>query len=147
MYTVRCDRIREIAPMATLKKVPHTPDYFAGYFNYRGRIVPVIDLRRLIRDEPCEMRLSTRIILVDYEGKDGKVHVIGLMAERVTETVMKPDDAISPPGIRSEKSPYLGGIVMEGDQMIQHIELERLPESIPLLSLTESEKRDDAEAD
>ncbi|RLB99757.1 MAG: chemotaxis protein CheW, partial [Deltaproteobacteria bacterium] len=35
MYTIKCEKVREIAPMVTLKEIPHTPDFFAGFFNYR----------------------------------------------------------------------------------------------------------------
>ncbi|MDM8525707.1 chemotaxis protein CheW [Desulfococcaceae bacterium HSG8] len=132
MYTIKCEKIREIAPMVMLKEVPHTPDFFAGFFNYRGMIVPVIDLCQLIQGCPCRMRLSTRIILVDYPVKDTS-HLLGLMAERVTETVRKPEDAFVSPGIRSSDAPYMGGIVMEQQKMIQYIDLDRLPDCINFL--------------
>ena len=40
MYTMKCEKVREVAPLVKLKEMPHTPDYFAGLFNYRGVIVP-----------------------------------------------------------------------------------------------------------
>lgn len=133
MYTIKCENVREIAPMVKLKEMPHTPDFFAGFFNYRGTIVPVIDLCQLVQGRPCRMRLSTRIILVDYLAKDGSSHLLGLMAERVTETVRKSKDAFVQPGIRSEDAPYLGGIVMEQQKMIQYIDLDKLPDCINFL--------------
>ncbi|MDM8515369.1 chemotaxis protein CheW [Desulfobacterales bacterium HSG16] len=133
MYTVKCDRVREIAPIVNLKDVPHSPEYFAGYFNYRGTIVPVIDLCRLIRGSLCRIRLSSRIILVDYKNEGGKSNILGLLAERVTETVMKPDNAFVQPSIRSEDAPFLGGIVMEQGEMIQYIDLDLLPDCVHFL--------------
>lgn len=133
IYTIKCEKVREIAPMVVLKEIPHTPDFFAGLFNYRGMIVPVIDLCQLIEKRPCEIRLSTRIILVDYHGKSGNSHILGLMAERVTETIRKPKDAFVFPGIRSEDAPYMGGIVMEEKQMIQYIDLDLLPNCVQFL--------------
>ncbi|MCP4346323.1 MAG: chemotaxis protein CheW [Desulfobacterales bacterium] len=132
-YTVKCEKVREIAPIVSLKTVPHTPEFFAGYFNYRGDIVPVIDLCRLIQGEPCNMRLSTRIILVDYMGKNDIPHIVGLIAERVTETMRKPKDAFVLPGIKSKDAPYLGGIVMQHGEMIQYIDLSLLPDCISFL--------------
>ncbi|OQX25463.1 MAG: hypothetical protein BWK80_15455 [Desulfobacteraceae bacterium IS3] len=133
MYTIKCENVREIAPMVTLKPVPHRPDFFAGFFNYRGTVVPVIDLCRLILGCPCRMRLSTRIILVDYAGKDNRTDTIGLIAERVTETVRKPKDAFVFSGSRAADAPYLGGIVMEQKKMIQYIDLDLLPNCIAFL--------------
>lgn len=135
MYSIKCDKVREVAPMVTLKKVPNTPEYFAGLFNYRGMIVPVIDLCQLIQGRPCEMRLSTRIILVDYLKEDNTPYLLGLMAERVTEAVRKPKEAFLSPGIHMGEAPYMGGIIMEEKKMIQYIDLDLLPESFNFLPM------------
>jgi chemotaxis-related protein WspB len=137
MYTMKCDRVREVAPMVKLKEVPHTPDYFAGLFNYRGVVVPVIDLRQLIQGCPCQMRLSTRIILVDYLKEDKTPYIMGLMAERVTDAIRKSRDAFVSPGLTLQEAPYLGGFVMEDKEMIQYIDLDLLPETFRFLPLLE----------
>ncbi len=137
-YIIKGDKIREIAPMVALKKVPQSPVFFAGYFNYRGTIVPVIDLCQLIQGRPCQLRLSTRIILIDYSGKNTTSHILGLIAERVTEAVKKSGQAFSSPSIRSEEAPYLGGIVMDGDRMIQYLDLDCLPDCVDFLPMAEN---------
>lgn len=137
MYSIKCEKVREVAPMVRLKKVPNTPEYFAGLFNYRGMIVPVIDLCQLIQGCPCKMRLSTRIILVDYLKDDNTPYILGLIAERVTEAVRKPIESFVSPGIKMGNTPYLGGIVMEEKKMIQYIDLDLLPESFSFLPMLE----------
>jgi len=136
-FSINCEKVREVAPMVTLEKAPNAPASFAGLFNYRGMIVPVIDLCQLIYGHPCKMKLSTRIILVDYVKEDGSSHVLGLLAEQVTETLRKSEDAILSSGIQMEDSSYLGGIMMEGKSMIQYIDLERLPKIIKSLPVLE----------
>lgn len=133
MYAIDCEKIIEIAPLVTLKALSDKGASFAGFFNYRGQVVSVIDLCRLLTGRPCRMRLSTRIILVDYSGKGDRSDIIGLIAERVTETVRKPEDAFVFSGIRSADAPYLGGIVMEQKKMIQYIDLDLLPNCIAFL--------------
>jgi chemotaxis-related protein WspB len=142
MYTIKCDRVREVAPVVTLKQVPHAPEYFAGLFNYRGMIVPVIDLCQLIQGRPCRMRLSTRIILVDYVRDDHTPYVLGLMAERVTEALRKTEDAFVSPGIGMQQTPYLGGILMEDKEMIQYIDIDLLPTSLRFMPLLEGNAGD-----
>ncbi len=137
-YSIKCEKVREVAPMVTLKDVPNTPEYFAGLFNYRGMIVPVIDLCRLIQGRPCKMRLSTRIILVNYKKDDNTPYVLGLMAERVTEAVRRPKDVFLSPGINMGEAPYLRGVVMEEKKMIQYIDLDLLPESFNFLPMLQN---------
>lgn len=132
MYSIRCDKVREIAPMVNLKELPHAPDYFAGLFNYRGMIVPVIDLRRLIQHQSCDIRLSTRIILLDYVKPDNTPAIFGIMAERVTEAVMKPLDALISSGITMANMPYLGSLLVDGNTMVQYIAVEALPGALNL---------------
>ncbi len=138
MYTMKCDRVREVAPIVKLKAVPHAPDYVSGLFNYRGVIVPVIDLRRLIQGQPCEMRMSTRVILVDYVKEDNTPYILGLMAERVTETARRDKSAFVAPGLHMKEAPYLGGLMMEETEMIQYVDLDLLPESFQFLPALEN---------
>lgn len=138
MYTMKCDRVKEVAPIVKLKKIPQAPHYVSGLFNYRGVIVPVVDLRLLIQGEPCRMRMSTRIILVDYSREQGSTYVLGLMAERVTETARRDDSAFLTPGLQMEDAPYLGTLMMQDKEMIQYVDLDLLPESIKLLPALEN---------
>ncbi len=133
LYTIKCDRVREIAPLVTLKEVPHSPDYFAGYFNYRGIVVPVIDIRQLIENKACRKKISTRIIIVEYDKEQESSNLLGIMAEQVTETVRRDEDDFTPPGIQSETARFLGGIVMDEGKMIQYIELDMLPDCVKYL--------------
>lgn len=143
MYVMRSDRVKEVAPMVNLKKIPHAPDSLAGLFNYRGRIVPVIDLCQLIHGYPCRMRLSTRIILIDFPNPP----VLGIMAERVTEAINKSEEAILSPGIVMHNAPYLGGIVMEQKDMVHYIDLDRLASNLNFLPMLQNTTTHGAEID
>ena len=144
MYIIKYQRVKEVSPMVMLKKIPRMPDYFAGFFNYRGILVPVIDLRQLIQGEACRMRLSSRIILVDYVDKAGNKHVLGLMAERVTEAVRKPPDSFVAAGINFGEAPYLNEFIMEKDTMIQCIDLDKLVEKFHFLNQLEGPTKEHA---
>lgn len=138
-YAVTCDRVREIVAVPKLKPVPHAPPHFVGVFNYRGRIVPVADLRALVQGEPCRRRLSTRIILADAPGEPGepgrrgRPRIYGLMAERVTETLRLPTPEAGEPAVSLPDAPYLGGIITKDGEMIQFVDLDRLPGALGML--------------
>jgi chemotaxis-related protein WspB len=103
----------------------------------------VIDLRRLIQGKPCQMRMSTRIILVDYVKEDNTPYILGLMAERVTETARRDETDFVAPGLQLEEAPYLGGLMMQEQEMIQYVDLDLLPESfqfLPALIKAQNEK-------
>lgn len=131
MYIIKHHHIREISPMVKLKQIPQSPSYFAGFFNYRDTLVPVLDLRQLLHHEPCRMRLSTRIILLDYRlPGQTQPQTLGLIAEQVTETLRKsPEDFITS-NLLLNKNSYLDEVIMENNQVIQCINLQRLAEQL-----------------
>lgn len=137
MYTIECQHVREIVPMVTLKELPRAPEFFVGFFNYRGMIVPVIDLGQLIHGVLCRKRLSTRIILVDYLKNDSTPAVYGLIAERVTEAIKKSKENFITPDVKMQEAPYLGSMIMEEEQMIHYIDVNLLAKSLPFLQTYE----------
>jgi chemotaxis-related protein WspB len=126
LYAIESSYVVEVIPRVSLRKVHHVPDYVAGLFNYRGKIVPVIDLCHLIRDTSSRFCLSTRIIMVSYSNENYGQQYLGLVAEKITETLNKPETAFVDSGIRVKDAPYLGGILMDEKGIIQQIHLEKL---------------------
>ncbi len=119
---------RRVLPVVNLREVPRTPDFVRGVFEFRGQIVPVIDLQVLTRQTPCALRFSTRILLVDYEpkGKDSVKLPLGLLAERVTEAIEVDESAIKKSGMRIEGAPYLGDLAADSQGLIQLIQLHKI---------------------
>ena len=130
-YCLEASRVIEVAPLVNFRVIPHTPTCVSGVFSYRGTIVPVIDLSILLHGEPVRPLLSTRIILVDYVGADKSRHTLGLLAERVTETISCNEEDFHSPGVEAEDLPSLRDMVLTGGGMVQRVEIERiLPETL-----------------
>ena len=130
-YGIDVRQIIEVVSMVRFKKIPRSPDYIAGLFKYRGSIVPVIDLTELLAGSRSKPLLSTRIILVYCTGSDKELHILGLLAEKVTDTMMSSEADFHSPGIESDDTPYLGTITTDTDGMIQLIDpMKLLPESL-----------------
>lgn len=131
-YAIDSRQVKEVVPMVDLKKLPQAPAHIAGLFRYRGRVVPVIDLCALIGNGPCRDHLSTRIILVDFPaGATGASHILGIMAERIVETISVSKADLAPSGIALEEAPFFGKIILSEQEMIQSISVENLlPESL-----------------
>jgi chemotaxis-related protein WspB len=125
-YALEARRIVEVVPLVELKPLPHSAAYVAGLFDYRGVLVPVIDLCRLTGERGCRDRLTTRIVLVDYPGDDGRRHILGLVAEQVTETAKLDDADFQPSGLRQPEAPYLGPLQKTDATLIQRLEIEHL---------------------
>jgi chemotaxis-related protein WspB len=122
LYAIDTTHVTEVIPCVIVRKIQAVPNYVAGVFNYHGYIVRVIDLCRLIQGIPSHIRFSTRIIIVNYRNPAGALQYLGLMAERVTETLSRPGSPLAQP----QAIPYFGELFMDERGMIQQIHWEQL---------------------
>lgn len=125
-YALDSRHVAEIVPLVRFREIPRAPEYICGLFEYRGQVTPVVDLSALTGGNPSQRLLSTRILLVHYPDSKQRVRTLGLLAERVTDTVEIEDSSLKPSGIRVEQSPYLGKVITDSAGMIQCIELQEL---------------------
>jgi len=125
-YALDSCHVVEIVPRVELWQVPKAPSYVAGVFRYRGRLVPVLDLCWLMHGQPCPARLSTRIVLVHSPDENGLSHILGLMVERVTDTLTSRDVTFAPAGITADEAPYLGEVATDEHGMIHRLRVEAL---------------------
>ena len=121
-YAIDSTHVVEVLPLVMLRKVYQVPPHIVGVFRYRNCIVPVVDLCKLIRGEACRSRFSTRMIIVQYSTRNGEPAYVGLLAERITETLNQPD--LAPLEQTCESS--LGEVFVHDDQMIQRFRWQSL---------------------
>ena len=125
-YALEAGRIVEIIPTVTVKRIPQAAAGILGVIDYHGAPVPLVDLHQLSLDRPARRRLDTRIVIVRYPDAQGSDRLLGLLAERVTETMRRDIADFADPGIRSEAAPYLGPVAADEHGLIQWVALDRL---------------------
>jgi len=91
-YGLPISKVQEINRMVAVTKLPQTPDFMEGIINLRGRVIPVLDLRKRFGFGPQEHKDETRIMVVDVTGQ-----TVGLIVDAVHEVVKMPGDCIEPP--------------------------------------------------
>ncbi|MBD2081751.1 chemotaxis protein CheW [Leptolyngbya sp. FACHB-17] len=132
IYAIDSTHIVEVLPLVLLRKIHQAPKHITGVFQYRNCIVPVVDLCQLIQGEPCRSRYSTRIMMLHYTTKKGNRAYVGLLAERVTETLDQPDLM---PSAENDDGSYLGEVLMHEQDMIQRLRWEALVSDVQNVAL------------
>lgn len=122
-YLLDVRQIAEVLPLIGIVQIPHAPLGVAGIFDYRGTVVPAIDLSQIMLGRPARRRLHTRIVLVQYADDAGTTHLLGLIAEKVTETVQRQPTDFTASGVTV---PHLGPVAMDQHGLAQRIEINRL---------------------
>lgn len=135
-YACDTEDVVEIVPKVKLKKVPYLPHYVAGTLNYGGTPIPVIDLCKLISHRESSSSMHTRIIIFrsqglypnsDFSNNSGRQEesftLMGLIAEKVTETKKIEGERFFKSGIEIPNFPYLKEFFIHEGQTIQLISL------------------------
>jgi chemotaxis signal transduction protein/CheY-like chemotaxis protein len=83
-YGIDIMQIREIIGMLPIRSIPRTPDHIRGVINSRGRVIPVMDLKR--KFEMGEVTENERSCIVILESRTaGLTARIGLAVDSVSE--------------------------------------------------------------
>ena len=83
-YGVEVLKVREISGLMSITPVPRTPDYIRGLINRRGKVIPVIDLRRRFGMGGVEETEQACIIVVEILC-GGEAAEVGLLVDGVIE--------------------------------------------------------------
>ncbi len=129
-YAVDILTVNEIIRLMQITPVPNAPVFLEGVVNLRGKVIPVVALRKRFDLEDRECDNNTRIIVMEVQQK-----IIGFMVDSVSE-VLRIDERIiedTPPivsgGINGE---YIKGVARLEGRLLIILDLDKLLESSPI---------------
>ena len=123
LFGVNIARVEEIIRWQKVTKIPNAPNFVEGIINLRGRVIPVVDLRRCFGLESAIANKETRIVEVQIQG-----WTVGLIVDGVSEVLHVPQSAVDPPSpvITTVESAYLRGIARLEDKLVALLDLEKV---------------------
>jgi len=110
-YGVEAHVVREILWLPELAPLAEAPEYIVGMFNFRGAIVPVMDLDRRFGHRPQRYCLTDMVIVLEQAGAGKRPVKLGRSADAV---------AGAPP------APSLLGVIVNEVQDVRSIATEAL---------------------
>jgi purine-binding chemotaxis protein CheW len=120
-YGVDISRVQDINRMQEITEIPHAPESVVGVINLRGRVIPVIDLRKRFGLPDAVHTKDTRIVVVHLEG-----NLIGVIVDAVSQVLRIPADIVEPPSpvLAGVDSRYLRGIAKLDDRLVILLDLD-----------------------
>ncbi len=116
-------KVQEINKMMNITKIPNAPVFIEGVINLRGKIIPIIDLRKRLGFHNRVYDKSTRIIVVELDGL-----VLGFIVDSVSEVLRIPGNTIEPPPsiVAGIESDYIEGVGKLNDRLLILLELKKI---------------------
>ncbi|HVN48486.1 MAG TPA: chemotaxis protein CheW [Bacteroidota bacterium] len=117
-------KVQEINRMIEVTHVPNAPEYVEGVVNLRGKIIPVVDLRKRLGMASKEKDKNTRIIIVELSGK-----TVGFVVDAVREVLRIPKSVTEPPpsltsGVMNTE--YITAVGKLDDRLLTLLDLEKV---------------------
>jgi purine-binding chemotaxis protein CheW len=122
-YGVRIGSVREIVRVPEITIVPNAPEAIEGVINLRGKIIPVMDLRKRFGNVSVQPDKKNRILVVELESR-----LLGLIVSSASEVLKIPPSEIEPPGtvFAEGESSYVTGVGKLKGRLIILLDIVRL---------------------
>lgn len=123
-YGVEVLKVREIIRMINITHMPNTPSYVDGIINLRGKVIPIISMRKRFGLMDSENSKQTRVIIMDVGGE-----LLGFTVDAVSEVIrvsaseIQPSPSVASGGIGQE---YIAGVINHGERLLVLLNLDMM---------------------
>jgi len=91
-FALEANLVREVLDLLPETEIPGAPPFVGAVINFRGRIIPLVDLRLAFDMEVGAPTIDNRIVVIEHP-LDGEPALIGLRADKVHEVTSITDDS------------------------------------------------------
>jgi purine-binding chemotaxis protein CheW len=136
-YAMDILKVQEINNLKEITPVPNAPAYVEGAINLRGKVIPVLNLRKKFHMEQKDLSESNKIIIIDIRGT-----VTGIIVDAVSDVLRVPEDVVEPPPpvSSSVRSEFIRGVAKLPDGLIVVLDMDRLLDSAEQHAVLASEQ-------
>lgn len=120
-YALRVEQVIEVLRMVAISPLPDTPPWLAGMLNFRGQVIPVMDLRTRLGAPRPQPDLNTPIMVVTTGER-----MAGLIADVVREVISLPVAAVRAPDTLTGQAQVVATIARVRERLVVLLDLERL---------------------
>lgn len=123
-YGVDVLKVREIIRMPSVTRVPNTPHYVEGVINLRGKVIPIISMRKKFSLNDIDSDKQTRIMVMDMDGE-----LMGFIVDSVSEVIRISESEIQPPppAVNGGVDQIcLSGVINRADRLLILLDLEKV---------------------
>ena len=139
-YGVPITSLHEIVRVPEITAVPDSPTYIEGVINLRGKIIPVVDLRKRFSEDAVPHRRN-RIMVAELDG-----HLVGLVVDAANEVLKVDPSLIEPPPNVFEQGEvnYVTGVGKLEGKLVILIDLAKIMQRGELRRISELSETADA---
>jgi purine-binding chemotaxis protein CheW len=122
-YGVDVRLVQEIIRISEITPVPRAPESVKGVINLRGRIIPVVDLKKKLGLGDADRGRRARIVVVKLRER-----LVGLLVDAASQVLKVPVSSIdpAPDAVVEIDADYIRGVAKLPDRLIILVDLHKI---------------------
>jgi purine-binding chemotaxis protein CheW len=122
-YALDASDVLHLESFTEATHVPGAPSFVAGLVQVRGKLVPVVDLRKRFGLEPTARTLDSRVIVVKIGTRTA-----GLLVDSAREVVRLDESTFEPPPelIDEQASGFVKAVATQAQRLLLVVDVPRL---------------------
>lgn len=120
-YALNISDIHEIIKMQKITEVPNSKHYLEGVTNLRGKIVPIISLRKRFGFPEVKVTKSTRIVVVNC-----REDIVGIIVDAVREVTRFSEIQSANDIVSGLEESYFDGVGYSGNELVSILHIHRV---------------------
>ncbi|MBW2617502.1 MAG: chemotaxis protein CheW [Deltaproteobacteria bacterium] len=120
-------RVKEVLDSLEITTVPRAPGFIKGVVNFRGKVIPVIDLRLQFGLDAREEGQPSHLIIVEIDHQ-GETAPLGLDVDSVSQVLdIEAKDVTPAPSTRTSlDAAYIQGRVKSGERVSTLLDIDKV---------------------
>jgi purine-binding chemotaxis protein CheW len=120
-YALDIANVVQVVRMVATTPMPEAPKIVQGVINVRGKVIPVIDVRKRFNLRSRAYDLDTQLLIVQTDGR-----LMALIVDVVSEVLAMPASSIEPPSEIAPQMERLSAVGKLGDRLLLVLDLDRI---------------------
>lgn len=120
-YAVNIESVREVRRVKQVTPIPKSLDFIEGVVSLRGRVVPIINLRKKLGFPSVANTSFNRVLITESNN-----HVLGIAVDSVIGVTAIDKANVEPPDEILKKCEYLTGVGKIAKRLILIIDIDKL---------------------
>jgi purine-binding chemotaxis protein CheW len=118
-FAIEATVVQEILDLLPETRVPGSKPFVSSVINFRGKVIPLADIRLAFGMEVSEATIDSRFIVIELE-LDGEPTLIGIRTDRVYEvTTLAKTASELPPSVGMRwRADYIDCLVKRGGEFV-----------------------------
>jgi purine-binding chemotaxis protein CheW len=120
-YALDIANVVQVVRMVATTSMPEAPKIVRGVINVRGKVIPVIDVRKRFNLPAKVDDLNTQLLIAQMDGR-----LMALIVDAVSEVLTMPAGNIEPPSEIAPQMERLSAVGKLGDRLLLMLDLNRV---------------------